>query len=81
MAGPIQVWRFQDAPAELRALSPEGGDEDWLAVIPKELADETWVDFAMGAENHSGVASRVFGSSRIFHVIRDDGSEGRIGIH
>jgi hypothetical protein len=30
----IRVWHFSDAPAELRALSRHGGDEDWLAVLP-----------------------------------------------
>jgi hypothetical protein len=30
----IFVWRFWDAPGELRALSPHGGDEDWLALCP-----------------------------------------------
>lgn len=33
----ITVWRFDDAPAEYRALSPHGGDEDWLALVPREL--------------------------------------------
>jgi hypothetical protein len=31
---PITVWRFRDAPQELRALSDHGGDEDWLAEVP-----------------------------------------------
>lgn len=30
----IQVWCFEDAPTELRALSGNAGDEDWLAAIP-----------------------------------------------
>jgi hypothetical protein len=30
----IQVWRFDDAPASLRKMSPHGGDEDWIAFIP-----------------------------------------------
>jgi hypothetical protein len=30
----IIVWAFHDAPADLRALSTHGGDEDWLAVLP-----------------------------------------------
>jgi hypothetical protein len=36
---PIQIWRFADAPEELRRLSPHGGGEDWLAVIPAPLAE------------------------------------------
>ncbi len=39
-AEPIRVWRFDDAPEELRALSTNGGDEDWLAVLPTYLKDE-----------------------------------------
>lgn len=30
--GGAWVWRFEDAPAELRALSECGGDEDWLVL-------------------------------------------------
>jgi hypothetical protein len=42
----IRVWRFEDAPEELQALSDNGGDEDWLALIPPKLADEYigWID-------------------------------------
>jgi hypothetical protein len=36
----IIVWRFEDAPADLGALSRHGGDEDWLAVVPRALCDE-----------------------------------------
>jgi hypothetical protein len=36
----IAVWRFEDAPKELQALSPHGGDEDWVAVVPPHLAQE-----------------------------------------
>ena len=30
----IRVWRFHDAPEEYRNLSTNGGDEDWLALVP-----------------------------------------------
>lgn len=36
----IQVWRWEDAPEEYRALSTHGGDEDWVALVPKEMAAE-----------------------------------------
>lgn len=36
----IRVWRFEDAPEELQALSRNGGDEDWIALIPPKLADK-----------------------------------------
>lgn len=30
----IIVWRFEDAPEAYRALSTNGGDEDWVAFVP-----------------------------------------------
>lgn len=41
------VWRFHEAPKELRALSTNGGDEDWLVEIPKEWEEKYftgWID-------------------------------------
>lgn len=35
---PIIVWRFYDAPKELR-FPDNGGDEDWLAEVPPALVD------------------------------------------
>ena len=35
----ILVWKFHEAPDELKALSDNGGDEDWLALIPRHLKD------------------------------------------
>lgn len=37
---PIIVWSFYKAPEELKALSPHGGDEDWLAEIPPNHVGE-----------------------------------------
>ena len=37
MTKAITIWQFDDAPAVLRALSTNGGDEDWLAIVPKSL--------------------------------------------
>lgn len=34
----VRVWQFEDAPVEYRRLSRHGGDEDWLAFVPAELA-------------------------------------------
>lgn len=38
----IKVWRFDDAPEEYRALSTNGGDEDWIAFVPASLAAD-WI--------------------------------------
>lgn len=43
----ISVWEFDKAPQEYKNLSQNGGDEDWVVLIPK--ADQThyyipWLD-------------------------------------
>lgn len=42
----IRVYRFEDAPVELQALSNHGGDEDWLAVVPYKMTHLTipWLE-------------------------------------
>lgn len=41
----IIVWRFLDAPKHLQHLSTNGGDEDWLALVPKELCGQAmWLE-------------------------------------
>ena len=42
----IRVWRFYDAPDELKQLSTNGGDEDWVALIPPKFADDyiSWME-------------------------------------
>lgn len=35
----IHVWKFSEAPKQFRELSDHGGDEDWVALVPKELVD------------------------------------------
>lgn len=42
----ITVWRFCEAPEELRKLSTNGGDEDWLAVLPPTMASDyiPWIE-------------------------------------
>lgn len=41
--GHIHVWPFYDAPKALRDLSPHGGDEDWLALVPRKMSEEMWI--------------------------------------
>lgn len=36
----IRIWAWVDAPGELRAFSDHGGDEDWVCLVPKELAND-----------------------------------------
>ena len=39
MSDPITVWGFHDAPENLRNLSTNGGDEDWLVEMPQHYYD------------------------------------------
>lgn len=41
---PIQVWPFDKAPACYQNLSSHGGDEDWVALIPKGQDYPLWAD-------------------------------------
>lgn len=55
MTHPYTIWRFEDAPAELRALST--GDADWIVEIPPERANDyasrwlEWID-GVGEPQH-----------------------------
>ena len=40
MMSPIKVWKFHDAPTLLRELSTNGGDEDWIALVPNSYEGE-----------------------------------------
>jgi len=44
--GPIMVWPYHEAPQALKALSPHGGDEDWLAHVPYWFANTyiSWIE-------------------------------------
>ena len=41
----IKIWPFKMAPEVLRELSPTGGDEEWLCIVPKD-EDGDWDLFA-----------------------------------
>lgn len=45
-SAPIQVWAFNDAPEHLRALSTNGGNEDWIALLPHGWGAERWLPWA-----------------------------------
>jgi hypothetical protein len=36
----IKVWVWDDAPGDLQVLYNQGGDENWLVLIPKEIVGE-----------------------------------------
>lgn len=72
MNKPIQIWPFKEAPENLRALSQHGGDEDWLALIPPNLAEE-WIPWL-----EEGTS---FGCCSVSKHKLKDGSVVRIGAH
>ena len=73
---PIKVWRWEDAPEELRSLSPHGGDEDWVALIPPSFEFVTG-DTYIGWMQSGG----PFGCSDISEHKLPDGSIVKIGAH
>lgn len=74
MTEPIKVWPFHDAPERLRKLSPHGGDEDWLALVPAELVRS--IHYFSWMEAGSG-----FGVCDVSAHDLPDGSQVRIGAH
>lgn len=67
----IQVWAFDDAPGELQKLSGHGGDEDWLALVPKAYVGR-WIPW---------LEEGPFGSCSVSIHELPDGSTVHIGAH
>lgn len=70
MYNTIYVWRFCDAPTEYKSLSPHGGDEDWVALVPPGMMTPSWME--------SGTR---FGVCDIEEINMEDGSTLVIGAH
>lgn len=72
MKNPILVWRFEDAPEQYQKLSPHGGDEDWIAVIPPDVTDAyiAWMD-----------EGTPFGCCDVEEIKLEGGIRVRIGAH
>jgi hypothetical protein len=68
----IQVWTFKDAPPEFQALSPHGGDEDWVALVPPCFSGQ-WIGWL-----ESGTS---FGCCDVSQHPLQDGSVVHIGAH
>lgn len=67
----IKVWPFHHAPRELRELSTNGGDEDWLALVPPGFKD-AWIPWLeMGP----------FGCCHVNQYELPNGSVVHIGCH
>jgi len=39
----IKVWPFSEAPDTYRLMSTNGGDEDWVALVPLEWKDRYYI--------------------------------------
>lgn len=63
---PILIWRFCDTPKEIQDLSPHGGDEDWVAYIPKNYTAE-YLGFLEEGSNFGccGVSEHSYGDGKI----------------
>lgn len=68
----ILVWGFYDAPADLRALSTHGGDEDWVALVPPKYKDR-WIGWLE--------VGTSFGVCDVQKIERPDGYTVYIGAH
>ena len=66
----ILVWEWWEAPGELRALSPHGGDEDWVGLVPEDMNQPSWM--------HSGSS---FGCCDVSEHQLEDGRWVYIGAH
>lgn len=84
------IWYFPDAPAELRALSPHGGDEDYLAYVPYgtfDLLEEEWFG-RIEEDDRTGAYTRweekngtMFGRCSVSRTELDNGARVYIGAH
>lgn len=62
----IRVWRFGDAPRVLRDMSDNGGDEDWVAMVPKGMAADyiAWLESPAFGCCH--IDEREWGDYRVY---------------
>jgi hypothetical protein len=69
-SGAIVIWLFNAAPGELRCLSTHGGDEDYVALVPKDMEQPSFLE--------SGTR---FGCCSVSEHGLDDGRRVFIGAH
>lgn len=77
MSAAILVYAFDEAPDDLRALSDNGGDEDWIAVMPAGVSDLV----KMHAENTWLGEGGPFGCCSVSRHDLPDGRTVYIGAH
>ena len=69
---PILVWRFHQAPEEIKDLANQGGDEDWIALVPPDMA-EAWLPWAE--------TGSPFGVCEVAEIKLADGGKILVGTH
>ena len=67
----IKIWRWEDAPQKYKELSKHGGDEDWVAFVPKKIN----IDFITWMDEGTGFAPCDYSD----HLVK--GGIVRIGVH
>ena len=70
----IIVWPFDDSPKEYRKLSKNGGDEDWLALVPKKIQKQS-----LGGV--SFLDNESFGCCHVYQYKLENGDVIYIGCH
>ena len=73
MSEPVTVWAFADAPHDLQELSTNGGDEDWLALVPADFVRQHGVPLWL--------ETPPFGRCCVDEYPQPDGSMVLIGCH
>jgi hypothetical protein len=66
----IIIWKWWDAPGELRCLSDHGGDEDWVALLPPDIEQPSWME-----------SGSSFGCCSVSETPYEDGRIVFIGAH
>ena len=68
--GAVIIWVWSDSPSELRCLSPHGGDEDYVALVPKGMEQPSFLE-----------TGTRFGCCSVSEHELDDGRRAFIGAH
>jgi len=68
----VKLWLWKHAPQSLKELSENGGDEDYVVLIPPRLVDAWFPFFEEGTS---------FGCCHVQEHILEDGSKVLIGCH
>ena len=79
-ANAITIWHFWDVPKEFKQLSCNGGDEDWVAYIPKQLVEEAEED-NLEVLPEWMMEGTSFGCCKVEEHYLADGSVVAIGCH